>query len=166
MFSLFKKKKKEVTTKGVEVKAYISGNVIPIEEVADEVFSSKALGGGLAIEPEGNMVTAPCDGVVSLVMEDTIHAVGMTLTNGAEILIHEGIDTVNMNGDGFELFVSKGQRVSAGEPLFSFDADKILCKGLRTTCIFVLTNENDFTNVRYMTGMTAKQNETTIVWVE
>ena len=94
MFSIFKNKENSAEENQTPVlKAYLSGKVIPIEEVKDEVFSSKALGDGLAIEPEGNIVTAPCAATVSLLMDDSRHAVGLTLSNGAEVLIHEGIDT-------------------------------------------------------------------------
>ena len=112
MFSFFKKKQAPVEeNKPFVVKAYLSGKVVPIEEVKDEVFSSKALGDGLAIEPEENVIVAPCDATVSVLMEGSRHAVGLTLANGVEILIHEGIDTVNMEGDGFEYFVKEGDKV-------------------------------------------------------
>lgn len=163
MFSIFKKKENATATAITELKAFVPGKVIPIEEVGDGVFSSGVLGGGLAIEPTGNIITAPCDGTISVVMEESKHAVGMTLSNGAEILIHEGIETVNMNGDGFNLYVKKGQYVKEGDKLLSFDSEKISSRGLKTTCIFVLTNEGDFPNVRYITGMNAQQGETIIV---
>lgn len=89
------------------------------------MFSSKALGDGLAIEPEENVIVAPCDATVSVLMEGSRHAVGLTLANGVEILIHEGIDTVNMEGDGFEYFVKEGDKVNAGDKLLSFDPEKI-----------------------------------------
>ena len=113
MFSFFKKKQAPAEeNKPFVVKAYLSGKVVPIEEVKDEVFSSKALGDGLAIEPEENVIVAPCDATVSVLMEGSRHAVGLTLANGVEILIHEGIDTVNMEGDGFEYFVKEGDKVA------------------------------------------------------
>ena len=93
MFSFFKKKEAPVEENKTPVlTAYLSGKVIPIDEVKDEVFSSKALGDGLGIEPEGNVIVAPCAGTVSALMEGSKHAVGLTLSNGAEILIHEGIE--------------------------------------------------------------------------
>ena len=93
MFSFFKKKQAPAEeNKPFVVKAYLSGKVVPIEEVKDEVFSSKALGDGLAIEPEENVIVAPCDATVSVLMEGSRHAVGLTLANGVEILIHEGIE--------------------------------------------------------------------------
>lgn len=163
MFSFLRKKESRTNCSVTELKAYVSGRVIPIEEVGDGVFSAKTLGGGLAIEPTGETVVAPGDGVISAVMEDSKHAVGMTLDNGAEILIHGGIDTVSMEGEGFELYVSTGQRVSEGDKLFSFDLESIRSRGYGTACIFVLTNESNFPNVEYMTGIDVKQGDTTIV---
>ena len=105
MFSFFKKKQAPAEeNKPFVVKAYLSGKVVPIEEVKDEVFSSKALGDGLAIEPEENVIVAPCDATVSVLMEGSRHAVGLTLANGVEILIHEGIDTVNMKAQETSCF--------------------------------------------------------------
>ena len=99
MFSFFKKKQAPAEeNKPFVVKAYLSGKVVPIEEVKDEVFSSKALGDGLAIIPSGELICAPCAGTISMVAEGSNHAVGMTLANGAEILIHVGLDTVSLNG--------------------------------------------------------------------
>lgn len=99
---------------GGELKAFLSGKVIPLEEVPDDVFSKRIIGDGLAIEPTDHTVVAPAAGTVSVVMQDSKHACGITLDNGMEILIHIGIDTVAMNGDGFELFVNQGDHVEAG----------------------------------------------------
>ena len=129
MFSFFKKKQAPAEeNKPFVVKAYLSGKVVPIEEVKDEVFSSKALGDGLAIEPEENVIVAPCDATVSVLMEGSRHAVGLTLANGVEILIHEGIDTVNMEGDGFEYFVKEGDKVKAGDTLVILEAPDVMAK--------------------------------------
>ena len=146
----------------VELIENMSGKVVPIEEVKDEVFSSKALGDGLAIEPEENVIVAPCDATVSVLMEGSRHAVGLTLANGVEILIHEGIDTVNMEGDGFEYFVKEGDKVNAGDKLLSFDPEKIKAHGYEKTCILVVTNGDDYPDMKLHTGMDAVQGETVI----
>lgn len=163
MFSFFKKKQAPAEEKkAFAVKAYLSGKVVPIEEVKDEVFSSKALGDGLAIEPVENVIVAPCDATVSVLMEGSKHAVGLTLANGVELLIHEGIDTVNMEGDGFEYFVKEGDKVSAGDKLLSFDPEKIKAHGYEKTCILVVTNGDDYPDMKLHTGMDAVQGETVI----
>ena len=81
-------------------------------------------------------------------MEGSKHAVGLTLSNGAEILIHEGIDTVNMEGEGFKYFVKEGQKVNAGDKLLQFDSEKIKAHGYETTCIFVVTNGDEYPDMK------------------
>lgn len=120
-----------------------------MEEVPDDVFSKRIIGDGLAIEPEDNTVVAPGSGTVSVVMKDSKHACGLTLDNGMEILIHVGIDTVAMNGDGFELFVDQGDRVEAGQPLLSFDPEKIKAAGYPMTTFLILTNPGQAQNLKY-----------------
>ena len=159
MFSIFKNKENSAEeNQTLVLKAYLPGKVIPIEEVKDEVFSSKALGDGLAIEPEGNIVTAPCAATVSLLMDDSKHAVGLTLSNGAELLIHEG-----MQGDGFRYFVRQGQKVKAGDKLLEFNPEEIKAQGYEKTCILVFTNGDEYPDMKIHTGMDAVQNETVIV---
>ena len=163
MFSFLKKKKKETTVSSNNLKAFLSGKVISIENIKDPVFSAKILGNGLAIEPENELIVAPCDGVISTVMADSKHAVGITAENGMELLIHEGIDTVALNGEGFELFVKEGDNVKEGDKLIHFDAKLIKSKGYQTTCILVVTNSDDFPNMKLHTGMDAVVGETDIV---
>lgn len=160
MLSFLKRKKNRENT--IELKAFVSGKVIPITDVADEAFSSKIMGEGLAIQPEGRVISAPCDGTVSVVMADTRHAVGLRLDNGAELLLHEGLDTVSMNGEGFELFVKTGDQVRTGDKLLSFTPELIREKGLDTTCVLLLTNSEDFPHADFFSGMTAVQGETVI----
>ena len=107
----------------VELKAGLTGRVIPISEVPDEVFSQCVMGNGIAIEPESDTVVSPADAEVGVVMADTGHACGLVLDNGAELLIHVGIDTVDMGGDGFELLVKEGEAVKQGQPLIRFDPE-------------------------------------------
>lgn len=146
-----------------ELKAFVSGKVIPITEVADSVFSSKALGDGIAIEPADQTVLAPCDGTISMIAEGSNHAIGMTLNNGAELLIHIGLDTVSLNGEGFEIFVHEEEEVKQGQELMRFDKKRMESKGLSTTCILVLTNSDDYPDVQMISGMEAVGRETKIV---
>lgn len=163
MFSLFQKKEKKEPAAVNELRAFVSGRVMPITEVNDPVFAGKVLGDGLAIEPEDDTIYAPCDGVVSSVAADTRHAVGLTLSNGAELLLHEGIDTVSMNGDGFTMFVKEGDVVRAGDKLLHFDPVKIAQAGCEKTCIMVLTNGDEFPQAVMYTGMQAQQGQTVIL---
>ena len=155
MFSFFRKTR-------IVLMSYMSGKVIPIEEVEDEVFSSKALGKGIAIEPQNGIITAPCDGEISVLMEESCHAIGLTLENGAILLIHEGIDTVGMKGKGFHYLVKEGQKVKAGDKLLQFDRDEIKKQGYKTTCILVVANSDDFPELKFYTGMNAIQDKTVI----
>ena len=134
-----------------EVKACISGKAVPSSEIKDEVFSSGIMGTGVGIIPTGNVIVAPCDAEVSSVV-DSLHAVGLLLSNGAEILIHEGLDTVGLKGQGFKLFVKEGDRVKAGDKLIQFDAEFIRSKGLDPITVFLLTNSDDFPDVAFETG--------------
>lgn len=156
---LFFKKKNKAEQK--ELKAYISGKVIPITEVADPVFSSKALGDGIAILPEGDTIFAPCGGTISM-LADTGHAVGITADNGAEILIHIGLDTVSLNGEGFKIMTKQEKSVKTGEPLIKFDKEFIEKKGLASDCILVVTNMDAFPELVWKTGVQAISKETVL----
>ena len=141
------------------VTAPLSGRVIPMEEIPDQVFSQGILGEGVGIEPTGNVVVAPADATVCSVIEDSRHAVGLTLDNGAELLIHVGIDTVSMNGDGFQLHVKEGDQVHLGDKLITFDPEKIKAAGHLTTTAFLVTDPGDLaptfeTNVDAQAGRT------------
>lgn len=156
----FKRKVKEEPVKSL--KAFVSGKVIPITEVNDQVFASKALGNGIAILPTTQIVTAPCDGEISMVAQNSNHAIGMTINNGAEILLHIGLETVSLNGEGFEVFVKEKEKVKKGDKLLTFDKELIEQKGLESTCILVVTNSDDYPDAKYVSGMEAVQNETDV----
>ena len=144
------------------VTAPLSGRVIPMEEIPDQVFSQGILGEGVGIEPTGNVVVAPADATVCSVMEDSRHAVGLTLDNGAELLIHVGIDTVSMNGDGFQLHVKAGDRVHLGDKLITFDPEKIKAAGYPTTTAFLVTDPGDLTPT-FETNVDAQAGRTVVI---
>ena len=125
----------------IELSAFVSGRVIPIEEVPDQVFSQKVLGEGVAMEPTDSVLLAPADGKITVVNEGTYHACGILLDNGAEILLHVGLDTVDMNGDGFKALVKEGQRVKRGDQLIAFDPEKIKAAGHPLTTMLVVTDD-------------------------
>ena len=144
------------------ITAPLSGRVIPMEEIPDQVFSQGILGEGVGIEPTGNVVVAPADATVCSVMEDSRHAVGLTLDNGAELLIHVGIDTVSMNGDGFQLHVKEGDRVRLGDKLITFDPEKIKAAGHPTTTAFLVTDPGALTPV-FTTNVDAQVGKTVVI---
>ena len=145
-----------------EFKAYLSGEVISLKEIGDGVFSEGMVGEGLAIIPANETVCAPVSGKITMLMEDSRHAVGMTLSNGVEILIHVGIDTVSMKGDGFESLVKVGEIVQAGTPLLKFSKDKIKAAGHPDTAIFIITNPNGVDTFKFNTGMKCRSGLTII----
>ena len=140
--------------------------MIPIEEVGDGVFSEKILGDGLAIEPESETVLAPGKGTVTTLMEDSRHAVGMVLENGVEILIHVGLDTVQMKGDGFAYLVKENQVVEAGTPLIQFSRETIQAAGKRDVAILAFTDGTDGKQFTFHTGIRAEAGKTEIVQIQ
>ena len=146
-----------------ELKSILDGKVMPIEGAPDDVFSQKIMGDGVAIEPSNTVVTAPADCDVSVVMADTGHACGLTLPNGVELLIHVGVDTVDMGGDGFKLLVNEGDHVKAGQKLIEFDPEKIKAAGHPCTTMLIVTAEGSAANIRMHSGMDAKAGETTVI---
>ena len=124
----------------------IVGDVVALSDVNDPVFSSGAMGQGIAVKPSQDVVYAPADAEVTIVFP-TGHAYGLKTANGAEILIHVGIDTVSMNGEGFDQKVAQGDKVKAGDVLGTFDSAKIAAAGLDNTTMVIVTNTADFASV-------------------
>lgn len=126
--------------------AHMNGKVVPLEQVPDEAFSGKVLGDGCAIEPTDGKLYAPCDGVIDTVF-DTCHAVNMRSDQGAELLLHVGIDTVKLGGKYFTAHVQDGQQVKTGDLLLSFDADKIRQAGYQLTTPLIVCNSEDYSKM-------------------
>ncbi|MBQ7645770.1 MAG: PTS glucose transporter subunit IIA, partial [Clostridia bacterium] len=135
-----------ITCANGKVAPPVKGKIIPRESINDETFSAGILGDGVGIEPEESEVRAPFDGTVTSVT-DTKHAVGLE-SGGMEVLIHVGIDTVSMKGDGFECLVNEGDAVKAGQTLIKFDREKIKKAGHSDTVIVLLTNSDDLKDVK------------------
>ena len=129
--------------------APVSGEAVPLSETGDPAFAAEALGKGIAVKPSEGKVFAPCDATVSAVMG---HAVGLTCDNGAELLIHVGVDTVNLNGKHYTGHVEEGQRVKAGDLLLEFDIAAIEKEGYKTITPVIVTNSGDYADVERMTG--------------
>lgn len=133
------------------VYAPTAGNVIPSAEIPDATFAAGVLGQGVGIQPNEGVVVAPFDGEISSVAE-TYHAVGITSPDGIELLIHVGVDTVAMNGDGFQCFVQEGQKVKAGDMLIAFDRAKIAAAKHPDVVVVLVTNSDDYENLATTTG--------------
>ena len=134
----------------------IVGDVVALADVNDPVFSSGAMGQGIAVKPSQGVVYAPADAEVSIAFP-TGHAFGLKTTDGAEVLIHVGIDTVSMDGEGFEAKVAQGDKVKAGDVLGTFDSNKIAAAGLDDTTMVIVTNTADYASVvPVATGSVAK----------
>lgn len=145
-----------VVEKKQAIYAVADGQVIPIEEIGDGVFSEKILGDGIGIVPDGEIIVAPADGKVCTIMEDSRHAIGLVLNDGSNILIHVGIDTVGMNGDGFSYFVKDGDRIKTGDKLLSFDKEKIVKRGLNPVVVVAETEEGPSGHINFRSGMRVK----------
>ncbi|MBE5996277.1 MAG: PTS trehalose transporter subunit IIBC [Lachnospiraceae bacterium] len=137
----------------VDFKAFLTGKTVAIEDVPDQTFAEKVLGEGIAIEPTSCDVLAPADATVSLTMDDGNHAIGLTLDNGIEILLHIGLDTVEMHGDGFDIHVKMGDRVKAGQQLITFDPEKIKAAGHPMTTMMVITDDGGYGNFKFDAGL-------------
>ncbi|MDO4617527.1 MAG: PTS system trehalose-specific EIIBC component [Lachnospiraceae bacterium] len=146
-----------------DIAAPLSGEVIELSEVNDGVFSAGMMGDGVAIRPTGETVVAPQDAEVSVVMDGSFHAVGLTLANGMEILIHVGVDTVNMQGKGFRCHVQAGDRVKKGDRLITFSKEEIKKAGYPDTTMVLVTDDNDVQNIRMKAGFTAEAGKENIM---
>ena len=144
----------------VELRAVCDGRTLPLSAVPDEVFSQGVMGEGMAFEPAGDTIYAPADAVVTTVMEDTRHACGLRLADGTELLLHIGIDTVDMNGKGFTAHVKEGDSVRAGDKLLSFSPADIAAAGHPKTTVLVITDPAGHTATTFRTDLDAKHGET------
>ena len=142
------------TTRSIVVTAPFSGTLVPLSEVPDETFASGVLGEGIAIEPSDGLFCSPVDGTVETIAE-TKHAIGFAADNGLEILVHMGLETVSLNGEGFEILVKEGDRVKAGQPVAKADLALIRERGLKTITSIVLTGGADDMELRCAEGIAA-----------
>lgn len=147
--------------KTIKLKAHASGNIVQLGDIPDPVFAKKMMGDGVAIEPIEGKIVAPADSEVIQVFP-TKHAVGLKSTNGVEILIHVGLETVSMNGEGFEVHVSEGEKVKTGDVLLTFDRDLINRKAKSSVTPMIITNMDMMNNIEhnFSTGKVTVSEET------
>lgn len=144
--------------KDTMLSACLNGTVVPLAEVKDEAFASGALGDGIAIEPIDGELVAPADGEISSTFE-THHAVGMTTVDGAELLMHIGIDTVKLGGKHFTYLVNEGDKVKKGQPLIRFELEAIKAEGYPVTTPLIVCNTDDYAAVAAKASGTVKQGD-------
>ena len=144
--------------KDTVLSACLNGTVVPLADVKDEAFASGVLGDGIAIEPSDGELVAPADGEISSTFE-THHAVGMTTADGAELLMHIGIDTVKLGGKHFTYLVNEGDKVKKGQPLIRFELEAIKAEGYPVTTPVIVCNTDDYAAVEAKAGGTVKQGD-------
>lgn len=142
----------------LEMRAPLSGEVIPLEQVEDEVFASGVTGLGLAIRPADSVVLSPCDGEISMIA-DSLHAIGIAAAGDAEVLIHVGLNTTMLGGKGFEPLVKKGDIVKTGQPLLKFDMDFIKSKGYPLVTPVLIVNAEDFEELELIAKASVRTGE-------
>lgn len=142
--------------------APVNGTAVPMSQVNDPTFSQEILGKGTAVVPSDGKVVAPADGMVTMVF-DTKHAISIQTDSGAELIIHIGLDTVQLKGQFFDAHVKAGDKVKQGDLLLDFDIDKIKEAGYDVTTPVIVCNTPQFPNIESVSGMEAKAGETVII---
>lgn len=138
--------KKETTSKEVKIYAPLSGEIVNIEDVPDVVFSEKIVGDGIAVRPNGNLITAPVNGTIGKIFE-TNHAFSIESDEGVELFVHFGIDTVELKGEGFTRLVAEGQKVKVGDPVIQFDLELLEAKAKSVLTPVVISNMDEISNL-------------------
>ena len=151
----FKKKKKD---DAIEIKAYFEGTVLPLEKVNDPMFSDKLMGDGVAIEPDAGNLYAPVDWKVASIF-DTKHAIGFQTDSGIPMLLHMGIDTVKLEGKGFEILVTEGQKVKKGDPMMKLDLEFLTANAPSITSPILDTEPEDNQRIRLLANGEIKAGE-------
>lgn len=161
MFDFFKKKKVKELVLGAPVK----GKAVPLSDVSDPTFGEGMLGKGIAIVPEEGKFYAPASGTIEMVF-NTLHAISMTTDAGAEVLIHVGIDTVQMDGEGFKGYVKAGDKVEKGDLILEVDLDKVKAAGYDTITPMLICNTDDYAEVAGLSGKDVEAGDDVIVITE
>ncbi len=165
MFGIFGKKSNEKSEDGIRVVAPCSGRIVDITEVPDAVFSGKMMGDGIAIWQEGSEVCAPVDGELTLIAE-TKHAFGITTPEGVQLLVHVGLETVELGGEGFEVLVKAGQKVKAGDPVLRVDMDLMSKKNIEMVVPVVVLGDDYQELSKENLGSTAERRNTVVASIK
>lgn len=136
----------------LELQAFLEGETVSLKDVPDKIFAKKILGSGIAIMPSNRVLLAPVDGTVAAVMSRTRHSCCIRGEKGLEVLLHIGVNTVELNGEGFELLVVNGQQVKAGDPLIKFTPEKIKEAGLPLISSMIITEMGEYRHVSFYKG--------------
>lgn len=155
------KKMFEKNAKIISLKAVEDGRTIPMDEVNDQTFAQELLGPGIAIVPSNGTVVSPINGTIATVM-DTKHAVCIQGEDGLELIVHAGLDTVELNGKYYQTYKEIGDQVKAGDVLLEFDLDEITKAGYDVTTPIVITNLGDYKITKCLTGQQVKAGEEVI----
>ena len=151
LFDSLKKSMGLGADEGTVIKAPLTGQIVPIEEVPDPVFADKVVGDGIAINPTGSVMVAPCDGEIGKIFE-TNHAFSMETPTGVELFVHFGIDTVELKGEGFKRIASEGQQVKAGDPVIEVDLEFLKAKAKSVITPVVISNMDDVASLEKSSG--------------
>lgn len=157
MFDFLKKK-----DKGIEIGSPVKGKAVPISQVSDPTFGEEILGKGVAIQPEEGKIYAPADGTIEMLF-DTKHAVSMTTTEGVELLVHIGLDTVALKGEHFTAHKGNGDAVKKGDLLISVDLEAVKAAGYDVITPMVVCNTSDYQTVEAVTGSDVNPGDTVLI---
>lgn len=157
MFDFLKKK-----DKGIEIGSPVKGKAVPISKVSDPTFGEEILGKGVAIQPEEGKIYAPADGTIEMLF-DTKHAVSMTTTEGVELLVHIGLDTVALKGEHFTAHKGNGDAVKKGDLLISIDLEAVKAAGYDVITPMVVCNTSDYQTVEAVTGSDVNPGDTVLI---
>ncbi|MCC3868099.1 PTS sugar transporter subunit IIA [Terrisporobacter mayombei] len=162
MFGLFSRKKKNDTQSVKGFYAIMDGTSIDLSDVNDDMFSNRMLGDGIATKPSSNIVVAPCNGEVTLV-SDTKHAIGLKNEDGIEVLIHIGLDTVKLNGEGFETLCKTGDKIKVGQHLVNVNRQLLKDKNIEDVTMMVVVEQNGYGLSNYHTNKSVEAGKSILI---
>lgn len=155
--NIFSKKKDKL------IYAFTDGISVDLKDVQDEVFSQKMMGEGIAIKPSNNKIFSPCDGVIVTIMKESKHAIGIKTHDGIEILIHVGLDTVHLKGEGFTLHCEEGKQIKKGDLLLEFDKKLLKEKSIDDITMLIIADSNDHQILNFHIGEVMKVKDSVLL---